>query len=184
MKILKDGCEEPKTLQEVAASPTLSWVSPQKPCSLTGGWLGSRKVRPDPPFPVALVFHVYLLWKGKNEKISCMLSASREHFSLTCTARLCERPRNRLPCASEETIAPRGRPCCCWSRACLRPGAGSQCLAVETWGWRWEVLELRELESTWPFLVSLFIHGWPDGRAGPASWESLDRGAVAHTVDF
>ena len=83
-------------------------------------------------------------------------------------------------CASEETIATRGCPWCCWSRACLRPGAGSQCLAVEIWGWRWEVLELREPESIWPFLVSLFVHGWADGRAGPASWESWTEG-VWHT---
>ncbi|KAM7248902.1 hypothetical protein CapIbe_000941 [Capra ibex] len=39
----EDGHEEPKTLREAEASPRLSRVAPQKPCSIAGGRLGSRK---------------------------------------------------------------------------------------------------------------------------------------------
>lgn len=149
----EDGHEEPKTLREAEASPRLSRVAPQKPCSIAGGRLGSRKVRPDPPLSVALVFRMCWSWEVKSKKISCMLSASCEHVGLTCAPRLCEnwqRPRNRLPRASEEASPPEGARGAAVPGPCLRSGAGSQGLAVEIWGWRCGVLELREPESICP----------------------------------
>ena len=181
----KDGHEEQKTLWEVEASPMLSWIALQKMCSITGGWLDNRKVRTDPTFSVALMFHMYLLWKVKNKKyLACykLLVNTSVLLAYHDYVRIGRGPEIGSPVLQWKRSPPWGCPWCCCPWAVSKVRCWVTVLGGGDLRVKMEVLELREPESIWPFLASLFIHGRPDGRAGPASWGSLDRGDVAHPL--